>query len=233
MQDKKLDMGLTSVLFISVHPDDETLGCGGTIIKHKQAGDNIYWLNITSPTPNHPYGFTSKMIDDRQALVDRICQVYGFVDSFNLNLPTQMLDTINTNQLIGDVDKVITTIKPAIIYMPNRSDVHSDHRVAFNAIYACTKNFRKPFIKKLLMYETLSETEFTPALQENAFIPNYYVDISNLMDKKMDVFKLYDTEIMPDPYPRSLHAIQALAAYRGSRIGVSYAEAFMCILDIN
>ena len=81
------------------------------------------------------------------------------------------------------------------------------------------------------MYETLSETEFAPALLENAFIPNTFVDITDYIDKKIEIMKLYDTEIMPDPLPRSVHAIKGLAAFRGSRIGVRFAEAFMCIFQ--
>jgi len=81
------------------------------------------------------------------------------------------------------------------------------------------------------MYETLSETEFAPALVENAFIPNTFVDITDYIDTKIEIMKIYETEIMPDPLPRSAHAIKGLAAFRGSRIGVKYAEAFMCIFQ--
>ena len=82
------------------------------------------------------------------------------------------------------------------------------------------------------MYETLSETEFAPALPENAFIPNVYMDISEFFKKKIDIIKTYSSELMDPPLPRSLQAIEALARYRGSRIGVDYAEAFMLLLEI-
>lgn len=81
------------------------------------------------------------------------------------------------------------------------------------------------------MYETLSETEFSPPLAENSFIPNTFVDITDFIEKKIEIMKLYETEIMPDPLPRSAHAIKGLAAFRGSRIGVRYAEAFMSIFQ--
>lgn len=220
------------VLFVSVHPDDETLGCGGTILKHKRQGDRIYWLNITGVQTDHPFGFSEEFVQARNALLGEISAAYG-IDSFtNLDLPTMMLDTIPLSDFVRRVDTVILDIKPNIIYLPNRSDVHSDHRVAFDAVYACTKNFRKPYIRKIMMYETLSETEFAPALAENAFIPNSFVDISKFMERKLEIMQMYDTEIMPDPFPRSIYAIKGLAAYRGSRIGVEYAEAFMILLDI-
>jgi LmbE family N-acetylglucosaminyl deacetylase len=220
---------MTKVLFISVHPDDETLGCGGTILKHKKMGNEIYWLNITGPTIDHPFGFSKDLIDERNQLIEKINLAYEFHDTYNLNLPTQMLDTIEMRLLIKAIDKVISKWEPEILCITNSSDVHSDHKVAFDAIYSCTKNFRKPFINKILMYETLSETEFSPALMGNAFVPNYFEDISDFIDKKIEIMEMYNTEIMPTPYPRSIHAIKGLAAFRGSRIGVMYAEAFMLL----
>lgn len=220
------------VLFVSVHPDDETYGCGGTILKHKIKGDEICWLNLTGATLDHPYGFSQDTLDARDSLVQKISAEYGFRDSLNLNLPTQMLETVATREIISGIDAFISQWQPQVIYLPNRSDVHTDHRIGFNAAYSATKNFRKPYIKQILMYETLSETEFAPALPENAFIPNTYVDITEFFERKLDFIRMYDTELMPDPYPRSIHAVTGLAAYRGSRIGVRYAEAFISLLEV-
>jgi N-acetylglucosamine malate deacetylase 1 len=222
---------MNKVMFISVHPDDETFGCGGSILKHKAQGDRIFWLNLTGIFEGHPMGFTQQEADKRAEVVDKVRSLYGFDEFVNLLLPTIMLDTIELGRIVRAIDEVIVKLKPEIIYLPNRSDVHSDHRIAFDAIYACTKNFRKPFINRLLMYETLSETEFAPALQENAFVPNCFIDVTPYLDKKIDIARLYETELMPDPLPRSIHALRGLAAFRGSRIGVYYAEAFCIIFD--
>ncbi len=220
-----------NVLFVSVHPDDETLGCGGTILKHKALGDIINWLNITDIDNNHPLGFTSEVVRERQITIDRVKDNYGFIKSKNLKFYPILLDTVGLSSLIKKINETINEIQPDTLYIPNRSDVHSDHRVSFQAIYPCTKNFRYPFIRQVMMYETLSETEFAPALAENAFIPNTFVDITDYLDTKIEIMKIYETEIMPDPLPRSAHAIKGLAAFRGSRIGVKYAEAFMCIFQ--
>lgn len=220
------------ILFISVHPDDETLGCGGTIFSHKEMGDEIHWLNLTCPTPDHPYGFSHQQIEHREEQIQRVIAAYGFESFTQLPYPTQMLDRVEPRLIIGSIAKVLQTIQPQWLYLINRSDIHSDHRVGFQAVYSATKNFRSPYIRKILMYETLSETEFAPALVESAFIPNCFVDISAFMDKKIEIMQMYDTELMPDPLPRSERAIRALAAYRGSRIGVDYAEAFMSIMEI-
>lgn len=219
------------VLFVSVHPDDETLGCGGTILKHKEKGDDIYWLIITGPSVNHPYGFSQEMINQRMSEIEKVSISYSFNKTINLDFPTQLLDEINNRDLINEIDKSIFDIKPNVVYFINRSDIHSDHKIAFEAIYACTKNFRKPFIERILMYETLSETEFSPALIENAFVPNVFVDITKYIEKKIEIFSIYTSEVMPDNFPRSINAIKALAAYRGSRIGVDYAEAFVLLFE--
>jgi LmbE family N-acetylglucosaminyl deacetylase len=202
-----------NVLFISVHPDDETLGCGGTILKHKSNGDTINWLNITGIDNNHPFGFSPEQVMKRQLTIEKVKQTYGFNKSINLKFYTQLLDTKGLSSLMKEISEAIKEIQPDTLYIPNRSDVHSDHRISFQAIYPCTKNYRYSFIKSILMYETLSETEFAPALAENAFIPNTFVDITDYIDKKIEIMKLYDTEIMPDPLPRSVHTIKSISAF--------------------
>jgi LmbE family N-acetylglucosaminyl deacetylase len=222
---------MNKVMFISVHPDDETFGCGGTILKHKAQGDKIFWLNITGITESHPMGFSMQEAKERAQVVDKVRTQYGFDEFDNLMFPTILLDTIELGKIVKAIDEVILRLKPEIIYLPNRSDVHSDHRIAFEAIYGSTKNFRKPFINQLLMYEILSETEFAPALQENAFVPNCFVDVTLYLDKKIEILELYEIELMPDPLPRSMHAVRGLAAFRGSRIGVKFAESFTLIFQ--
>lgn len=202
-----------NVLFISVHPDDETLGCGGTILKHKSNGDTINWLNITGIDNNHPFGFSPEQVMKRQLTIEKVKQTYGFNKSINLKFYTQLLDTKGLSSLMKEISEAIKEIQPDTLYIPNRSDVHSDHRISFQAIYPCKKNYRYSFIKSILMYETLSETEFAPALAENAFIPNTFVDITDYIDKKIEIMKLYDTEIMPDPLPRSVHTIKSISAF--------------------
>lgn len=222
MQQKK-------IMVVSVHPDDETMGCGGTLLKHRDDGDEIIWLNLTGPSLDHPYGFSQEKIDGREKQIRDVVNAYSFHEMINLNYPTQMLESVEPRLLIGNIFKAINRIQPEVIYIPNRSDIHSDHRVGFHAVFSAAKNFRSPFIEKILMYETLSETEFAPALAENVFIPNTFVDITDYIDDKISIMQMYDTEIMDDPLPRSIHAIRGLSAYRGSRIGVWYAEAFVTL----
>ncbi|RZB29757.1 MAG: hypothetical protein SRB1_02037 [Desulfobacteraceae bacterium Eth-SRB1] len=221
MQDK--------VLVVAPHPDDETLGCGGTLLKHKNSGDKIYWMIITNIQVEN--GWSEEKVQKRQKEIHYVSEMYGFEETFNLNFPTTMLDAIPYNDLIAKMSVVIQEVKPSIVYLPNRSDVHTDHQVTFKSAVSCCKNFRAPFIRKILMYECLSETEFSPPLQNNVFMPNVFVDISSYLEKKLEIMSLYVSEVMEAALPRSLEVIEALARYRGSRIGVKYAESFSLVFE--
>ena len=217
------------VLVVAPHPDDETLGCGGTLLKHTNSGDKIYWMIVTNIQSEN--GWSEEEVQKRQKDIHQIADMYGFEKILKLDFLTTMLDTIPYNDLIAKMSVVIQEVKPSIVYLPNRSDVHTDHQVTFKAAVSCCKSFRAPFIRKILMYECLSETEFAPTLMESAFALNVFVDISDYMERKLAIMSIYSSEMMPDNLPRSRSAIKALAAYRGSRIGVRYAEAFMLLFE--
>lgn len=220
------------VLVVAVHADDETLGCGGTLLKHKAQGDEIYWLLLTGPTENHPSKFTKEHIEERASRVNRIAQEYGFDGLEYLALPTQLLHTLDLRDIITKISEVMKRIQPNIVYTMFANDVHSDHRVAFDAVYSCTKSFRYPFIEKIYMMETLSETEFALSVPSKTFVPNVYVDITDYMDKKLYIMEhFYPKEVMMEPYPRSLSSVETEARFRGSRAGVMYAEAFMLLYE--
>lgn len=219
------------VIVVAVHPDDETLMCGGALLKHKNSGDEIYWMIVTCMTSE--YVCDDSVITTREKEIIEVSNEYGFKKTYQLNFPTTKLEEIPKADIIKAISNVFNEIKPNIIYLPNGSDVHSDHHVAFQAAYSCTKNFRYPFIERVLMGETLSETEFAPAVSHNTFTPNVFIDISSYIDRKLEIMKLYASEVMDEPYPRSLSSIKALGRYRGSRIGKDYAESFVLLFEQN
>ncbi|MGE4465983.1 PIG-L deacetylase family protein [Sphaerochaeta sp.] len=217
---------MSKVLVVAVHPDDETLGCGGTLLKHKRNGDGIHWLICTSLEQNHSYYST------REEEISKVGKLYGFDGVHNLRLVTTRVDEYNVSELIGKISSVINLVKPDTIYLPFKGDVHSDHRKIFDAVFSCTKSFRYPFIKKIYMMETLSETEFAPALPDSSFMPNVYSDITEFMDRKLEILQVFKSEIAAHPFPRSIRNQTALATYRGASCGVEYAESFMLLKEI-
>lgn len=220
---------MKKVLVISVHPDDETLMAGGTILKYKVQGYNVSIVIITSITEE--FGWAKEKIDLRAMEINRMAKSFEIDNLFQLNFPTTMLDTIPMIELVSKISNIIFEVRPEIVILPYRNDVHSDHKRAFEAAYSCTKSFRYPFIRKIMMGETLSETEFAPLINGEIFTPNSFVDVSEFFARKLEIMQIYQTEVMSENLPRSINAIKSLGAYRGSRIGVAYAEAFQILFE--
>jgi len=214
------------VLIVAVHPDDETLGCGGALLKHKTNGDETHWLICTTIDKSHNY------YSKREKEIEKVSALYRFDSVYNLRLKTMQVDEYSMSELVGKISKVINEVQPNIIYLPFKGDVHSDHRKIFEASYSCTKSFRYPFIKKIYMIETLSETEFAPSTKEDSFIPNVFVDISDFFEKKIEIMKIFESEIAEHPFPRSERNLKALAILRGSTCGCKYAESFVLLKEV-
>jgi len=221
---------MNKVLVLAVHPDDETLGCGGALLRHKESGSEINWLIITNIKKE--YGFSKAQVERRQKEIKIIKDMYGFNNVFDLGFPPAKLAEAGSCRLVENISKVFKELKPNTIYLPFKSDIHSDHRITFEAAYIAAKTFRYNSVKRILMMETLSETEFSPALKDHAFIPNHFVDISMYLKKKLDIMRIYASEINAHPFPRSLKNIKALAVFRGAAINCKYAESFMILKDI-
>jgi LmbE family N-acetylglucosaminyl deacetylase len=213
-------------LIVAVHPDDETFGCGGTLLKHKENGDEIHWLICTSIDENHSY------YEQREKEIAQVSSMYNFNSVHNLRLKSTQVDEYSMSDLISKISKVINSVQPNIVYLPFKGDVHSDHRMIFEASYSCTKVFRYPFIKSIYMIETLSETEFAPSTKEDCFIPNVFVDISKYLEEKVEIIEVFESEISDHPFPRSERNLRALATLRGATSGCEYAESFVLLKQI-
>ena len=217
-----------NVLAVSPHPDDETLGAGGTLLKLKAQGHNIFWLNITDMKAE--YGWDENYISLRQSQIENIKKHYSFDGFYNLALPPTKLSAMDECEIIEKIKSVYHEVKPAWLIIPGAYDAHSDHRIVYNCCMACAKTFRAPYIKRITTMEIPSETDY--GYQREKFEPNMFVDITNEMDKKIEAIKIYDTEIEDPPFPRSIDNIVSLAATRGGTCACKYAEAFCVIKQI-
>jgi LmbE family N-acetylglucosaminyl deacetylase len=221
---------MRKILVLAVHPDDETLGCGGTLLRHKKEGDEIFWLIATAMKKES--NFSEKDIKTRKEEIGQVRDKYGFKEVYELDIPCTKADQVPRHDLTARISGIFDKARPEVVYLPFINDVHSDHRVIFEAAYSSTKTFRRPFIKKILMMETISETEFVPPFEDLPFTPNYFVDISDFLDKKLDIMKIYKNEHQEHPFPRSMDNIKALATFRGAAAGCRYAESFMVLKEI-
>ena len=169
------------ILIIAPHPDDETLGCGGTILRHVDCSDDVYWLIATRMHENS--GFSKSSIEKREKQIDQVCKKYKFKSKIQLQFEATKLDTYSFSSLLERFNEKIDDIKPSIIYLPFQNDVHSDHRITFQTVMSCTKQFRKKYITSIRAYETLSETEFNLD-NSSGFKPNLFINIEKFMKRK-------------------------------------------------
>lgn len=220
---------MTKVVVVAPHPDDETLGCGGTLLRHKEESDEVHWIICTGISEQSGYSASSVELSANE--ITQVAQLYGFDSVSRLAFAPSQLDTVPLSGLISEIGKIFTEVSPDIIYLPFRNDAHSDHRYVFDATMACTKWFRYPSIKRVLAYETISESDYGNPLNGNAFQPNVFVDISKHLDSKLEIIALYKSEIGMFPFPRSKEAVVAQAKLRGSACGCLAAEAFFLIKE--
>ena len=215
-------------LIISPHPDDEVLGAGGTLFKRKKQKNSLFWIIVTKIKPNK---YNKKRVQQRKEEIEKIKKLFQFKKVFQLNFYTAELNNNSKKEMIKNFSEIFNYIKPKEIFVPHFSDVHSDHQIISSVISTTTKNFRFPFIKKILAYEVLSETNFN-LNRKKAFFPNYYEDISKFLTRKKNAMRIYKSEIKKFPFPRSIKSIDALAKYRGSQIGTKAAESFELLKNI-
>jgi LmbE family N-acetylglucosaminyl deacetylase len=218
------------VLAISAHPDDETLGCGGMLLRHHAEGDEIHWLIVTRA---YEPVWSRDVIDTKRAEVEAVGAAYGMASVNWLTHQSLRLDTLPQHELIDCISRTVEAVRPEVVYLVNRDDVHTDHA----AVHSATMSVIKPFymtrlgIRRVLAYETLSSTEGGVDNGQASFRPQIYGDISDYLERKLSIMALFASETQDDPMPRGPAAIRALARVRGAAVGIDYAEAFTLIRE--
>lgn len=220
---------MKKILVVAPHPDDETLGCGGTLLKHKQANDHLTWLIMTTMDQSM---FPQERIHQRKEEIRKVASMYEFDETVQLSFSTTKLDTVPMSELVMSIGDVIKEIQPDVVYLPYRGDAHSDHKAVFDAAASCIKWFRYPSVKKVMVYETLSETDFGLNPDTNGFRPNIFSNIEEYLERKLEIMRVFESELGEFPFPRSEEAIRALATLRGASSGSKAAEAFMLLKEV-
>ena len=214
-----------SVLVVAAHPDDEAIGCFGTLLNHYKLGDIINIVFLTDGVSSR--GNSKKNKDERKKNCLKVLSVLGLKKNnvFFLDYPDNMMDSVPLLDVVKNIEKIKQKIKPNIIYTHFSNDLNIDHRVAYQAAVTASRPTTNETVKKIFCFEILSSTEWSDK-NKQIFSPNYFVDISKFINKKIKALKIYDKEIKKSPNARSLENIKNLASIRGSSIGTYYAEAF-------
>jgi LmbE family N-acetylglucosaminyl deacetylase len=216
-------------LVVAPHPDDEVLGVGGTLLRRKAEGTSTAWLIMTDIRAEG--GWNPQQVLKRKDEIVQVAELFGFDRVFELGFPSTKLDQIPMSDLVSAVSAVFEDYSPSEIFVPHSSDIHSDHRITFDAVASSVKWFRCPSIKRVLAYETLSETEF--GLEPSkSFQPNVFINIDGYLELKLRAMNIYSSEVRSFPFPRSNEAITALAKVRGASSGFEEAEAFELLREL-
>ena len=215
-----------NVLAVSAHADDETLGCGGTLLRHRHSGDDVGWLVLSEPSEGGRWSKATIM--QKSAELERVGEAYGASEIIRSRFPAGRLDTVSIGDLHRQIADAVRHIQPEVVYLVYHGDAHTDHQATFRAAASVLKPFhlRELGVRRVLCYETLSSTE---AGTSRAFAPNVYVDISPWLEQKLAIMAMYESERHAELMPRAASAIRALARFRGATVGVEYAEAFVLI----
>ena len=215
------------ILVIAPHPDDEVLGCGGTIAKHVNNGDIVDLCIVTQP---YAPEWSESYIKNKKKEIEKSKNILGIREIHFLDLPTVKLDGLLQKDINTALYGIVKETTPDVVYIPHKGDLNRDHRIVFE----CALVALRPIgcgVKKILSYEILSETEWGQPIEP--FFPNFYVDISKTISEKCNAMEAYSSELKSEPHPRSLKIIRANAKKRGSEVGVSYAESFILIREVD
>ena len=217
-----------NVLVISAHMDDEILGPGGTIARHVAQGDVVTACIACKRAYDHK--FDAAMVQQEKDACYRAAQVLGYTDIRFLDLRDELLDD-RLLDVIVPLEEQVLSVKPAVVYTHHRGDSNQDHRAVFQASMIACRGLSRHKVPRLLVYEVPSSTDIAPPFPEYAFQPNYYVNISAFLDRKIAAMKEYERELKEFPHPRSPQGIEITAKKRGMEIGFQAAEAFMIVRD--
>ena len=224
---------IRKVLVVAAHPDDEVLGCGGTIAWHADAGDQVDVLIVAEgSTSRHHQRDRIKATQALSSLAQSAQQAGAILGAHGvelLDLPDNRLDSLDRLDLIKQIEARIAYHQPQVVYLHHTGDVNIDHRRLHEAVVTACRPTPSHPVKRLLSFEVASSTEWQPPGSAPAFQPHWFVDISAQWDRKQLALEAYASEMRLWPHARSIQALEHLARWRGAQVGVEAAEAF-CLL---
>lgn len=218
------------VLVIAPHPDDEVLGCGGTIAKHSGNGDEVYVAIVTKGMPPM---FPESGVEKCRQECKKADEMLGVKETIFMDFPAARIEEVPRFKFNEAFIELIQRIKPEVVYLPHRGDMQLDHKMTIDAAMVALRPKYEHLVRKIFAYETVSETGWDIPNVTNEFIPNYYNEITGYLQNKLEALSIFTTQISDYPSARSIKAVEALAVYRGTTVGVPAAEAFWLIRAVD
>lgn len=214
---------MSRVLVVAAHPDDELLGIGGIVLKHTKAGDevrSVVFCEGESLRYHENVGQSTAM--------QEAAEVLGVSRVYHLNFPDQKLDTYTLTELITPLEEISEEYRPDIVYCQSACDANRDHKILFEAASIAFRPTSE-WIREFYGFYTVSSTEWG---YPRNFVPDTWVDISSVLEKKIEAFEKYRSEVRPYPHPRSSDALRHMSRFFGNQCCMDAAEVLMTIRRI-
>jgi LmbE family N-acetylglucosaminyl deacetylase len=227
---------MKKILVVVAHPDDEVLGCGGTIAKMALQGYDVYTLiigeGITSRDEKRDRSKRASEIKELKRQLKNANKILGIKESFVFDFPDNRFDTVALLDIVKVIEKIKKQVAPNIIFTHHHGDLNIDHQITFRAAITACRPVKGGMVREIYSFEIPSSTEWNTSLSSTYFMPNYFVDISKTLKTKINALKQYKSEIRKFPHPRSPEAVEIIARKWGIQVGLEAAEAFINIRSI-
>lgn len=224
-------------LIIAAHPDDEVLGCGGSIAKWSRSGSEVHILimaeGATSRDKSRNRLKRKNEILSLAQSANRACEILGAKSVQLLKFPDNRMDSVDLLDVIKDIESYIRKIKPEVLVTHHSGDLNIDHQVIHKAVITASRPQPGHFVKRILSFEVPSSTEWNTHSSSVPFVPNYFEDITDTLKLKIQALEAYESEMREWPHSRSIKATKHLAKWRGASAGFESAEAFIILRQLN
>ena len=221
-----------NVLVVAAHPDDEVLGCGGTIVRHTRSGDHVGVLILGTGALSRN-GVGNGAVETLRNQAEEAGAILGAREIRVLDLPDNRFDSVALLDIVKHVEAVVENLRPEVVYTHYSADLNIDHRKTLQAVVTACRPQPGHCVRRLLSFEVPSATEWQAGADGGAaFGPNVFTDISDTIDLKLRALSVYGGELRDFPHPRSLRAVKALAEWRGATAGFEAAEAFVLVREL-
>lgn len=223
------------ILVVVAHPDDEVLGCGGTIAKYVKDGNKVYCLFLGKGKSSRNLGNKSSLKKEQGILekeARKAAEILGISEIFFKDFPDQRYDTVPFLEIVKAAEGVKNKVKPDIVFTHHQGDLNLDHQITFKAVLTVCRPLKDETVKELYSFEIPSSTEWGIPKKKNYFIPNFFIDISDTFNKKIKAFKAYKSEMREYPHPRSPKSVEIIARRWGTTVGKELVESFEIIRKI-